>query len=171
MKKNNTFSILFFLLIVTSIAQMFPLFLKNKSDMEGFLAPGTHEGGAQWNGKVWNFISRNHSVIPPIDLNTEGAILGEMNNLQLLPFIINDNLKGDSFKRGLLQVQRVTTPPVRKQAQPNPFVYPKNPFQLNPNPNANANIFQNTGNAIRNIFQPPNPFQQQQKTWNSIFHF
>ena len=90
---------------------------------EGFLAPGTKEGGAVWDGKVWNYISRTESKIVPIDLNTEAGILGEMNNLHLLPSEIKDNLPGDSYKGTMLQVQKITRPPVK-----NPYVNPKNPF-------------------------------------------
>ena len=90
---------------------------------EGFLSPGTKEGGAVWDGKVWNYISRTESKIVPIDLNTEAGILGEMNNLHLLPSEIKDNLPGDSYKGTMLQVQKITRPPVK-----NPYVNPKNPF-------------------------------------------
>lgn len=182
MKKNNTNTILFFLLIIMFLVYFLSLFLRNKREKEGFLAPGTQEGGAEWDGKAWNFINRNHSVVPyiefkrngkgwnfttvfhpgpsPIDLNTEGAILGEMNNLQLLPSEIKNNLHGDSYKAGLLQVERVTTPPPRRPP-PNPFIFPRNPFR---NP-----VSKQAPNPFMNIFQPNNQYQQQQKTWNSIF--
>jgi hypothetical protein len=176
---NNINTILFFLFIILLIAQIY-FFLNKKTyrRTEGFLAPGTQEGGAQWDGKAWNFINKNHSTRPlPIDLNTEGAILGEMNNLQLLPSEIKNNLHGDSYKAGLLQVERVTRPP--SSARPNPFMFPQNPFQnpfqnifLNQNSSQHANPFMNLSksmNPFMNLSQPNNKFQQQQKTWNSIF--
>jgi len=158
MKKNNTNTILFFLLIIMFLVYFLSLFLSNKREIESFLAPGTQEGGAQWDGKAWNYITRNRSSIPEIDLNTHGAILGEMNQLQLLPSFIDDNLtnKSTSFK-----VKNMRRPIVRQQRKINPFIFPKNPFQ--------PTVFKNSSNSIRNIFQPNNQFQQQQKTWNSIF--
>jgi len=196
MKKNKTNSniILFFLFIILIIASVF-LRKKTIRETEGFLAPGTQEGGAEWDGKAWNFINKNHSTVPwiefkrnngkwwnfttivhsgppPIDLNTEGAILGEMNNLQLLPSEIKNNLHGDSYKAGLLQVQRVTRPP---PPPPPPPPHPPIPFHWN---NSFKNFFQNQAptqppNPFMNLFQRTNPFQQQQQqqvnTWNSIF--
>jgi hypothetical protein len=190
MKKNKTHSILFFLLFVIFIL-LIPLFFLKKR--ESFLAPGTQEGGARWDGKIWSYISRNRSKIPEIDLNTEGAILGEMNNLHLLPSSIQNNLKGDSYKRSLMQVQRVTRPPPPKV---NPFVYPRNPFQIlkpqvvqKPNPfqpqviqTTKPQVIQTTKPQVIQTTQPqviqttkpqviqkPVPFQKSSNTWNKFF--
>jgi hypothetical protein len=174
MKKNKTHSILFFLCTILLITFFFLSFKKSKREREEFLAPGTQEGGARWDGKIWSYISRNRSKIPEIDLNTEGAILGEMNNLHLLPSSIQNNLKGDSYKRSLMQVQRVTRPPPPKV---NPFVYPRNPFQiLKPQviQTTQPQVIQTTKPQVvqttkPQVIQKPVPFQKSSNTWNKFF--
>jgi len=156
MKKNNTNinTILFFLFIILLIAQIPVFFLEKKRETEGFLAPGTEQGGARWDGKAWNYITRYRSVIPPIDLNTEGGILGEMNDMQLLPSLSANRLQAKSYKRDLLTIQR--PPPTSPPTPP-----PTSPPQV-------VNAIENAFSKLRNVFSTPQPVVTNAPWYNNL---